>query len=136
MSDIQRKTAENGVLDLKENLKEMQKNMHIFPLSMRALYTDKAVGTSTDAACKFRKLRDDTRNYAMVYLKCILPISTKFVMSIKEYFANYDCNRLKKKSGIESPKKTSLHADQKRSQRIEISVSSVLRSSASCSHRL
>jgi hypothetical protein len=51
MSDIQRKTAENGVLDLKENLKEMQKNMHIFSLSMRALYTDKAVGTSTDAAC-------------------------------------------------------------------------------------
>ncbi|CAB3993905.1 Hypothetical predicted protein [Paramuricea clavata] len=90
MSDIQRKTGGNGVLDLKENLKEMPTNMHLFSLSMRALYTDKAVGTSTDAACRFRKLRDDTRNDAMVYLKYILPITTKFVMSIKEYFANYD----------------------------------------------
>jgi hypothetical protein len=90
MSDIQMKTAGNGVIDLKENLKEMPRNMHIFSLSMRALYTDKAVGTSTNAARKFRKLRDDTRNDAMVYLKCILPITTKFVMSIKEYFANYD----------------------------------------------
>ena len=90
MSDIQTKTAENGVLVLKENLREMPENMHIFSLSMRALYTDKAVGTSTNAARKFRKLRDDTRNDAMVYLKCILPVTTKFVMSIKEYFANYD----------------------------------------------
>jgi hypothetical protein len=90
MSDIQRKTAGNGVIDLKENLKEMPRDMRIFSLSMRALYTDRAVGTSTDAACKFRKLRDDTRNDAMVYLKCILPVTTKFVMSIKEYFANYD----------------------------------------------
>ncbi|CAB4002726.1 Hypothetical predicted protein [Paramuricea clavata] len=90
MSDIHRKTEENGVIDLKENLKEMPRNMHIFSLSMRALYTDKAVGTSTSAARKFRKLRDDTRDDAMVYLKCILPITTKFVMSIKEYFTNYD----------------------------------------------
>jgi hypothetical protein len=90
MSDIQKKTAGNGVIDLKENLKEMPRNMHIFSLSMRALYTDNAVGTSTDAARKFRQLRDDTRKDAMVYLKCILPITTKFVMSIKEYLANYD----------------------------------------------
>jgi hypothetical protein len=68
MSDIQRKTAGNGVIDLKENLKEMPRDMHIFSLSMRALYTDRAVGcTSTDAACKFRKLRDDTRNDAIWY---------------------------------------------------------------------
>ena len=26
----------------------------------------------------------------MVYLKCILPISVKFVASIKDYFANYE----------------------------------------------
>ena len=85
---IQEKTK--NVVDLKSSLREMPKNMNIFSVSMRALYADKAVGTSTDAARKFRKLRDDTRQDAMVYLKFILPISTKFVMSIKKYFANYD----------------------------------------------
>ena len=85
MSDIQIKVKDE-VHNLKENLKEMPKNMHIFSLSTRALYTNKAVGTSTDAARRFRKLRDDTRQDAMVYLKCILPISIKFVASIKDYF--------------------------------------------------
>ena len=87
---VEKRKAENGVIDLKESLKEMPQNMHAFSLSMRALYSDKAVGTSTDAARKFTKLRDDTRQEAMIYLKCVLPVATKFVMSIKEYFANYD----------------------------------------------
>ena len=68
----------------------MSKSMRVFSVSMRSLYVDKAVGTSTEAARKFRKLRDDTRNDAMVYLKGILPLSTKFVASISEYFEYYD----------------------------------------------
>lgn len=67
----------------------MYKSIRLFSLSVRSLYVDKAVGTSTEASQKFRKLRDDTRNDAMVYLKGILPISTKFVSSISEYFEYY-----------------------------------------------
>ena len=89
MSDIQ-KTTENVVIDLKENLRIMPVNLCAFSVSMRSLYADKAVGTSIDVSKRFRKLRDDTRQDAILYLKCHLPISTKFVSSIKEYFEYYE----------------------------------------------
>ena len=85
------KTAtQNVVSDLKKNLSVLPTNMCLFSLAMRSLYATKAVGTSTDVAQKFRKLRDDTRQDAILYLKCYLPISTKFVGSIKEYFEYYE----------------------------------------------
>ena len=89
MSDIQN-TTEIVVDVLRENLRIMPKNMCLFSLSIRSLYANKAVGTSTDVSKRFRKLRDDTRKDAILYLKCHLPISTKFVSSIKEYFEYYD----------------------------------------------
>ena len=90
MSDLQNKKTEIEVSSLKESLKEMPSDMHFFSLSMRSLYSDKSVGSSSVTARKFTKLRDNTRQDALVYLKCILPISTKFVMSIKEYFEYYE----------------------------------------------
>ena len=89
MSDIEKETQE-AVVNLREQINDMSKSMRVFSISMRSLYVDKAVGTSTEAARKFRKLRDDTRNDAMVYLKGILPLSTKFVASISEYFEYYE----------------------------------------------
>ena len=89
MSDTE-KTIENEVTDLKENLKEMPRNLRFFSQSLRSLYAKNDVGTSTDVSGKFRKLRDDTRQDAILYLKCHLPISTKFVSSIKEYFEYYE----------------------------------------------
>lgn len=89
MSDSQTKTCAE-VSTLKQSLKEIPSDMHIFSLAMRSLYSDQAVGTTTDSAKKFRKLRDDTRQDAILYLKCVLPISTKFVMSIKAYFEYYE----------------------------------------------
>jgi hypothetical protein len=89
MSDT-KKTTENEVIDFKENLKEMPRNLRFFSQSLRSLYAENDVGTSTDVSGKFRKLRDDTRQDAILYLKCHLPISTKFVSSIKEYFENYE----------------------------------------------
>ena len=49
-----------------------------------------AVGTNDEPAREFRKLRDKTRDDAMVYNQYILPVSTKFVSSIREYFEYYD----------------------------------------------
>ena len=89
MGDIEKKTQEE-VVDLRQNLKSMSVDMRMFSLAMRSLYVDKAVGTDAAAAGKFRKLRDDTRNDAMVYLKGVLPLSTKFVASISEYFEYYE----------------------------------------------
>ena len=89
MSQIQQE-SDNPAVILKTHLHEMPTNMHLFSLSMRSLYAEKAVGTSASAAQMFRQLRDDTRQHAMVYLKCILPITTKFVMVLKDYFATYE----------------------------------------------
>ena len=89
MGDIEKKT-QNDVTDLKQQLKGMSTDMRLFSLSMRSLYAEKAVGTGTEPARRFRKLRDDTRNDAMVYLKGVLPLSTKFVASISEYFEYYE----------------------------------------------
>ena len=89
MGDIEKKT-EYEVKELGKSIKEMSVDMRMFSLTMRSLYAEKAVGTKTELATRFRKLRDETRNDAMVYLKGILPISTKFVSSISEYFEYYE----------------------------------------------
>ena len=89
MGDVEKKT-QNEVVELREQLKSMSANLRMFSLSMRSLYVENAVGTSTEPATKFRKLRDDTRNDAMVYLKGVLPLSTKFVASVSEYFEFYE----------------------------------------------
>ncbi|XP_078366365.1 uncharacterized protein LOC144650541 [Oculina patagonica] len=83
-------SAEGAVLNLKTILQDMPTDMRVFSLAMRSLYAQNAVGSNTTTAQKFRKLRDDTRNDAMVYLKGVLPLSTKFVASISEYFEFYE----------------------------------------------
>jgi len=89
MGDIEKKTR-SQVKELGGQLKEMSTDMRIFSLTMRSLYAEKAVGTDHELARRFRELRDKTRDDAMVYLKGILPTSTKFVASISEYFEYYE----------------------------------------------
>ena len=89
MGDIEKKTR-SQVKELGGQLKEMSIDMRVFSLTMRSLYAGKAVGTDHQLARRFRELRDKTRDDAMVYLKGILPTSTKFVASISEYFENYE----------------------------------------------
>ena len=89
MGDIEKKT-EYEVKKLGESIKDMSVDMRIFSLTMRSLYAEKAVGTKTELARRFRNLRDETRNDAMIYLKGILPISTKLISSISEYFEYYE----------------------------------------------
>ena len=84
------RNTEREVKTLDENLKDMAVDMRIFSLTLRSLFVQYAVGTNEEPAREFRKLRDDTRNDAMVYLKCILPVSTMFVSCISEYFEYYD----------------------------------------------
>ena len=89
MGDIEKKTRDE-VKELGGQLKEMAVDMRMFSLTMRSLYTEKAVGNDDEPAKRFRELRDKTRDDAMVYLKGILPTSTKFVASISEYFEYYE----------------------------------------------
>jgi len=71
-------------------IKEMSVDMRIFSLTMKSLYAEKAVGTNVDLAKILRKLRDESRDDAIVYLKGILPIFSKFVPLISEYFEYYE----------------------------------------------
>lgn len=75
---------------LEDQLREMPVDMRLFSLTLRSLYAEMSVGTSNETAIKFRQLRDDTRNDAMVYLKGILPLSIKFVTCISDYFEYYE----------------------------------------------
>ena len=89
ISAMEKKTKKE-VDELRGILKDMSGNMRLFSLTMRSLYAEKAVGTDEEVAKEFRKLRDDTRNDAMVYIEGILPLTTEFVTSISAYFDNYD----------------------------------------------
>ena len=85
MGDIEQLTT-----DLRQQLEDMPKNIRLFSSSVRSLYAQNAVAKTAQASQKFSKLRDDTRNDAMVYLKGILPLSTKFVSSISDFFDFYE----------------------------------------------
>ena len=74
---------------LEYNLLEAPRNIRLFSLSLRSLFAENAVGTPTDTAVRFRKLRDDTRNDAVVYVKGVLPIVKQCVSDIKGYFEYY-----------------------------------------------
>ncbi len=83
-------SPETVVTSLEDSLKDMPKYLRLFSLSMRALYSDQNVGTSTEAARKFTELRDNTRDDAKLYVKVILPLTTNFLSSIEEFFAFYE----------------------------------------------
>lgn len=68
----------------------MPTDMRMFSLAMRSLYAEKAVGGDSEASRDFRELRDATRNDAMVYLEGLLPLCTKYVSCISEYFEYYE----------------------------------------------
>ena len=89
MGAIEEKTrAEVKALGWK--IKEMSVDMRIVSLTMKSLYAEKAVGTNVDLAKMLRKLRDESRDDALVYLKGILPIFSKFAPLISEYFEYYE----------------------------------------------
>ncbi len=83
-------SPETVITSLEDSLKDMPEYLRLFSLSMRALYSDQNVGTSTDSDRKFAELRDNTRDDAKLYVKVILPLTTNFVSSIEEFFAFYE----------------------------------------------
>ena len=82
--------TEKQVATLTENLPELSRSMRLFSLSMRSLYAEKSVGGSSEEAQDFRKLRDDTRNDAVAYLKGVMPVTTDCVRAIGDYFEYYE----------------------------------------------
>ncbi|XP_028399616.1 uncharacterized protein LOC114523010 isoform X2 [Dendronephthya gigantea] len=72
-----------------EDIKEMTENTRSFSLALRALYTHKVLDDKSDAAIKFKDVRDETAQHANVYAKHVIPETTNFIRSLKDYFVNY-----------------------------------------------
>jgi len=72
-----------------DKLEGVHKTMRAFSLSMRALFLENRTLTSSSEAAKFEKLRDDTRNDAVAYVKGGLPLVKQCVSDIKCYFEYY-----------------------------------------------
>ena len=70
-------------------LNEAPREMRIFSLSMRSLFSSCAVGGRSIEAGRFRELRDDTRSSAVVYVKCVLPLVKQCVLDLNEYFGYF-----------------------------------------------
>ena len=80
---------EDSLAKLSGRLKCLPKHMKTFSSCMRSLYVEKAVGTDSKAAKEMRQLRDLTRNDAVVYLQCVLPLTTERVAEIEDFFDSY-----------------------------------------------
>ena len=65
-------------------------NAKLFSLGMKRLFTGKAIGGQSQTAKKFRQLCDNTRNDAVMYLNHVLPVVTRCVADIRDYFEKYE----------------------------------------------
>lgn len=101
MADIE-KSARDAVVELHQQIQTMTNNLRSFSSSMRNLYEEEdSVNFFSEAGMKLRQLRDDTRSDAMVVLKEVLPLSTKFVTSVSNFVDWYEgldfqqwCNKI------------------------------------------
>jgi len=80
---------QSSIATLSTKLSSLGTSMRVFSYNMRSLYVDKAVGTNSQAAREMRQLRDDTRNDAVIYLQCVLPVVTTHVAETEEFFRFY-----------------------------------------------
>ena len=88
-TEMSNKEAQQQIDDLIFKLNDVPQNMRAFSQSMRSLYAESAVGTSADAAKRFRSLRDDIRKNADAYVKEVLPVVKQCVSNIKSLFEYY-----------------------------------------------
>lgn len=85
MAEFRKLMQKNAVVDLRQQIIEMTQSIQTFSNSMKNLYSQ-----DNDQPFKVKKLRDETREDAMVCLKDILPLSTAFVSSVSDYFDYYE----------------------------------------------
>ena len=85
MAEFRISVQKNAAVDLRQQINEMTRNIQTFSSSMKNLYSH-----DNDESFKVKKLRDETREDAMVCLKDILPLSTMFVSSLSDYFDYYE----------------------------------------------
>lgn len=88
---VDNETSETNalVVMVREQIESMAISVKSFPASVRSLQKE-SVSIKTEAGNKYRKLRDDTVNDALVFLNDALPLSIEFVESLGKYFECYE----------------------------------------------
>jgi hypothetical protein len=76
---------------LSADLPNLGRSMQIFSLSMRSLYCEEKVSASVENGEEFISLREATRNDAVAYLKCVMPMNEICLLKLQEYFSYYEC---------------------------------------------
>ena len=90
MSGIEKQTKKS-VQDFWEQLQNMPVDMRIFFLFASEPFTQfRLLAPVPKALQSLGNSETKTRNDAVVYLKGVLPLSTKLVSSISEYFEHYE----------------------------------------------
>jgi len=72
-----------------DKLGDVRKSIRKFSLSMRDMFVDNETLTSSSAAARFKKLRDDTRNVAVAFAKVGLPLIKQCVSDINSDLEYY-----------------------------------------------
>jgi len=83
--------TQQSVEQLAADLPNLGTTMHLFSLSMRSLYCEEKVSESVEHGKEFISLRDKTRNDAVAYLRCVMPLTETCVLKLQEYFSYYEC---------------------------------------------
>lgn len=83
-------STSSAVDTLAKDLPELSVNMRMFSLCMRSLYAEQAISSSVENGSKFIRLRDDTRNDAIVYLKGVMPLNEVMLLKLQEFFEYYE----------------------------------------------
>ncbi|XP_071834871.1 uncharacterized protein [Apostichopus japonicus] len=90
MATVEKMSVKEKVKTFSVKFQELPKNMRLFTLCLRSLYAENAVGSSASNATEINNIRDQTRRDAIVYVKGILPLCTKVVRCIQEFFEYYE----------------------------------------------
>ena len=96
--------AEDIIGALKFALTNLPVDTRMLSLSMKSLFIGQEYDAAlhSDAASEFQELWDETRNDAVIYSHCMIPITTKFVGRLPDFFRCYlekDYNGWKKSLG-------------------------------------
>jgi len=85
------KKTQQSVAKLAADLPGLGEKMQVFSLSMRSLYVEEKVSANIENGEEFIRLRDDTRNDAVTYMRGIMPLNEICVLKLQEYFSYYEC---------------------------------------------
>ncbi|KXJ22389.1 uncharacterized protein LOC110252602 isoform X1 [Exaiptasia diaphana] len=70
-------------------LEEMPRQIRMFSESMKKRFVDQALRSDPESCAKYKKLRNDTKNDALVYINAVLPIVEVVVSEIEGVFEHF-----------------------------------------------